>query len=284
MSAKVSKSRHSVGEITAHKAVQPFCLQLIAALSGRAALAGYVHNLPRRLKEENKVREEARGFEFLPDQTQLNEAVHVMDATIPSKNNSASRSRLNKVSDRVLVSAAKAGDTVAFDELSARHSEMILRRTYRIVKNWQDAEDVLQDSFVKAFVHLKDFEERSSFCSWLTRIAINCAFGVLRKKRGRIEISTDGTDGEFGIRERWEPRDRAESPESRCAQQERERRLRGTIQQLPPLLRDVVQLCHIEDRSMEEVARFLGISVPAVKSRLTRARLALRTSMVANNW
>jgi RNA polymerase sigma-70 factor (ECF subfamily) len=188
------------------------------------------------------------------------------------------------MSDALLVSAAKSGDAVAFNVLSTRHSKMILRRTYRIVKNWQDAEDVLQDSFMKAFVHLKDFEERSSFSSWLTRIAINSALMILRKKkRGYTEISTDSTDNDSGIRGLWELRDPAESPESCCARRESERVLRTAIQRLPPLLRDVVHLNHIEDRSMQEIAQSLGISVPAAKSRLTRARAALRILLVSNN-
>jgi RNA polymerase sigma-70 factor, ECF subfamily len=190
----------------------------------------------------------------------------------------------NKMSDALLVSAAKSGDAVAFVELSARHSEMILRRTYRIVKNRQDAEDVLQESFMKAFVHLNGFQERSSFSSWLTRIAINCALMLLRKKRGHLEVSADAMDDEFGGWNRWEPRDGAESPESRCARREREELLKGAIQGLPPLLREVVQLTHGEERSMEEIAQFLGISVPAVKSRLARARTALRLSLASRNW
>jgi RNA polymerase sigma-70 factor (ECF subfamily) len=212
------------------------------------------------------------------------EGIGQMNAFISPANDSVIGSSLNKMSDALLVSAAKSGDAIAFVELSTRHSEMILRRTYRIVKNWQDAEDVLQESFMKAFVHLKDFQERSSFSSWLTRIAINSALMLLRKKRGHIEISADAVDDEFGIRERWEPKDRAESPESRCARREWEGLLKGAIQGLPPLLRDVVQLSHGEDRSMEEIAQFLGISVPAVKSRLARARTALRISLASSNW
>jgi RNA polymerase sigma-70 factor (ECF subfamily) len=161
---------------------------------------------------------------------------------------------------------------------------MVLRRTYRIVKNWQDAEDVLQDSFMKAFTHLKDFEERSSFSSWLTRIAINSALMLLRKKRFRIEVSISNPDDDFGIRDRWEPMDRAESPESRCARREREELLKGAIQGLPPRLREVIQLSHGEGRSMEEIAQFLRISVPAAKSRLARAKTALRISLVSHNW
>ncbi len=202
-----------------------------------------------------------------------------MSALISPGNGSVIGSSHDKMSDSLLVSAAKSGDAIAFVELSARHSEMILRRTYRIVKNWQDAEDVLQDSFMKAFVHLNGFQERSSFSSWLTRIAINSALMLLRKKRGHLEISTDAMDDEFGDWNRWGPRDGAESPESHCARRECEDLLHGAIQGLPPLLREVVQLSHGQDRTMEEIAQFLGISVPAVKSRLARARMALRISL-----
>jgi RNA polymerase sigma-70 factor, ECF subfamily len=127
-----------------------------------------------------------------------------MSAFIAPANHSVIRSSLKEMSDARLVSAAKSGDAVAFVELSARHSDMILRRTYRIVKNWQDAEDVLQDSFMKAFIHLKDFEERASFSSWLTRIAINTALMLLRKKRFHIEISTGSNDDDCEIRDRWD--------------------------------------------------------------------------------
>ena len=207
-----------------------------------------------------------------------------MNAFISAGSDSVIVNSHDKMSDSLLVSAAKSGDAIAFVELSARHSEMILRRTYRIVKNRQDAEDVLQESFMKAFVHLNGFQERSSFSSWLTRIAINCALMLLRKKRGHLEISTDAMDNEFGVWDRWEPRDRTESPEGSCARREREELLNRAIQGLPPLLREVVQLSHGEDRSTEESARFLGISIPAVKSRLARARTALRISLASLNW
>ena len=128
---------------------------------------------------------------------------------------------LNEVREELLISAAKSGDAVAFVELSKRHSNKILRRAYRIVKNWQDAEDVLQESLLRAFLHLKDFEERSSFSSWLTRIAINFSLMNLRKKRGHIEISMDVIDDDHGIKYPWEPKDPAESPESRCSRRER---------------------------------------------------------------
>lgn len=107
-----------------------------------------------------------------------------------------------EMSDELLVSAAKSGDANAFVELSRRHSAKLLHRTYRITRNWQDAEDVLQESFLKAFIHLKDFEARSSFASWLTQITINSALMILRKKRCHPEISIEGNNDDYEAQER----------------------------------------------------------------------------------
>jgi RNA polymerase sigma-70 factor, ECF subfamily len=208
----------------------------------------------------------------------------VMDAPDTSANDLAVKGSLNEMREKLLVSAAKSGDAAAFVELSKRHSNQILRRAYRILKNWQDAEDVLQESLIRAFLHLKDFEERSSFSSWLTRIAINFALMSLRKKRGHIEISMEGINNDdHGISYPWEPKDPAESPESRCSRREREDLLEGAIQQLPPRLRQVVQLKLNDGRSGEELAQTLGISVPAAKSRLARATTALRVSLASGD-
>jgi RNA polymerase sigma-70 factor, ECF subfamily len=208
------------------------------------------------------------------------ERVGLMSAYIAAGNNSVIRSSLKEMSDARLVSAAKSGEAFAFFELSRRHSNKILWQAYRIVKNRQDAEDVRQESLMKAFIHLKDFEERASFSSWLTRIAINSALMSVRKKRGHIETSLDVTNDDHESMYRWEPKDPAESPESRCARREREALLKGAIQGLPPKLREIVQLRHRDDCSMEEIAQLLRISVPAAKSRLARARTTLRTSLV----
>jgi RNA polymerase sigma-70 factor, ECF subfamily len=204
-----------------------------------------------------------------------------MNAPNPSVNDLAIKRDLNEMPDGLLVSAAKSGDAVAFVELSKRHSKMILRQAYRIVKNWQDAEDVLQESLIRAFLHLKEFEERCSFSSWLTRIAINFALMKLRKQRGHIEISIEVIDDEHGIQYRWEPRDPAESPEGRCSRRQREELLQGAIRRLPPKLRQVVQMKLIDGRTGEEVSQTLGISVPAAKSRLARAKTALRVSLAS---
>jgi RNA polymerase sigma-70 factor, ECF subfamily len=207
-----------------------------------------------------------------------------VNALISSANHLAINGGMNKMSEELLVSAAKSGDAVAFAELSKGHSNKILRRVYRIVKNWQDAEDVLQESLMKAFLHLREFEERSRFSSWLTRIAINSALMSVRKKRGYIETSMDLISDDRGYEYHWEPKDPAESPESHFSRREREELLEGAIQQLPPRLRQVVQMKLIEGRSGQEVSQTLGISVAAAKSRLARAKTVLRISLASGNW
>src|ERR1700691_2756103 len=114
-----------------------------------------------------------------------------MNAPNSLANDLAGNRGLDEMPEDLLVSAAKAGDAVAFVELSKHHSNLVLRQAYRIVKNQQDAEDVLQESLIRAFLHLKEFEERCSFSSWLTRIAINFSLMTLRKRRGNIEISME---------------------------------------------------------------------------------------------
>jgi RNA polymerase sigma-70 factor (ECF subfamily) len=127
---------------------------------------------------------------------------------------------------------------------------------------------------------MKEFQERSSFPTWLARIAINSALMILRKKRNSSEISIDRSDGPAGNFENWEPRSPWEDPESRYVRRERHELLRQAIQQLPPVSRDVIELLQAKECSNREIAQSLGISVPAVKSRLARARKALRTSLL----
>jgi RNA polymerase sigma-70 factor, ECF subfamily len=188
-----------------------------------------------------------------------------------------------EMSEATLVSMAKLGDSDAFVELSKLHSNKILRRIYQITRNWHDAEDALQDATLRAFAHVKDFEEKSSFSTWLTRIAINSALMILRKKRGCYEIPFGGTGDSGDNYECWELRCRAENPESRLARKEREELLRDAILRLPLLLREVVELRQARGYSTREIAQALGISVPAVKSRLSRARVTLRTLLLPVN-
>ena len=180
--------------------------------------------------------------------------------------------------DEILVTAAKDGQDQAFSELCSRHSKKTLRTTYRITRNHQDAEDALQDAFLKAYVHLKTFDGRSSFSTWLTRIAVNSALMTLRRKRTHPEISIDGSaDGETW--QTWEVADRRVNAEEHYAQSERERQLKIAIHRLRPILRTIVELQQVHDTSIKEIAEIAGISVPATKSRLLRAKALLRRSL-----
>jgi RNA polymerase sigma-70 factor, ECF subfamily len=185
-----------------------------------------------------------------------------------------------EISETALVSMAKLGDSDAFVVLSTLHSNKILRNVYNITRNWHDAEDALQDATLRAFYHLKDFQGKSSFSTWLTRIAINSALMILRKKRGCYEVSFDGIDDSGDNSERREVKSPAEDPESRLARKEREELLNDAILRLPLVLREVVELRQARGYSTRETAQALGITVPAVKSRLARAKLGLRTALL----
>jgi len=200
----------------------------------------------------------------------------MMNALFPADVDLALEGEMTDVSDEFLVSAAQAGDARAFVELNKRHANKLLPRVYRITKNWQDAEDVVQDSFLKAFVHLRSFQGRSTFSSWLTRIAINSALMVLRKRRA-VEISIDGHGKDGDTSQTWDLPHTDETPESLYAKWQREELLRDAMDRLRPGLRKVIQLRQARDYSTKEIAEELGISVAAAKSRLLRAKVALRT-------
>ncbi len=177
--------------------------------------------------------------------------------------------------ESALVAAAKAGDASAFEELVNRYETKIFRLTQNITQNASDAEDAMQDAFLKAFQHLKDFEGGSRFYTWLVRIAVNEALMRLRKRRPN-QVSIDEPVGTEEQPMAMQIRDWGPSPEQRYAQSEMGEILSKVIEQLEPIYRVVFLLRDVEDISTEETAKIVGISVPAVKSRLLRARLKLR--------
>ena len=184
-----------------------------------------------------------------------------------------------EMSDEWLVAAAKNGDITAFAELRDRHLRSIMRTTYRITRNWEDAEDALQDTFLKAFIHLNQFEGRSSFVSWVTKIAINASLMTRRKKRANKDMSIDACDNDGGSDDKWEMPDLREDPERCYSRRERENLLRRAIRRLRPILRTALELQQAQEYSTQEIADFLGISSAAAKSRLLRARLSLRARL-----
>jgi RNA polymerase sigma-70 factor, ECF subfamily len=185
------------------------------------------------------------------------------------------------LSEQHLVLAARSGCRSAFNELWNLYSRRVYSTVLNITKNRQDAEDALQDSFFRAFLALESFEGRSSFYSWVTRIAINSALGMLRKRRCRPESSAAPT---FEHEEDRTPRefiDLAPGPEQMYDQDQRCARLMQAIQKLPANLQEIVQTRLTEECSVKEVASRLNISVPAAKSRLHRARTRLGLSATA---
>lgn len=188
----------------------------------------------------------------------------------------ALRDECEGLDERSLVAAAKNGESVAFDVLCERLTPRILRSLLRITKNREDAEDALQDSLLSAFIHMGEFDGRSAFSTWLTRIAINSALMILRKKRTSREISLDGSADSDAMTSSWEMPDHAPNPEKRYAQHERENILRGAISTLRPAVRKVIELQQLQEHSMKETAAIIGISVPAAKARLFHGKVALR--------
>ena len=206
-----------------------------------------------------------------------------MNQQMLSNNDAVSGGSLRAMSDESLVVAAQDGNINAFAELRERHFRTLLRTTYRITRNWEDAEDALQDSFLKAFTHLNSFEGRSTFSSWVTRIAINQSFMILRKRRKLNNQSIGSCVDCFGSNNTWERPDVREDPEHLYIRHERSELLRGAIRRLRPCLRNALELQCAREYSISEIADALGISSAAAKSRLFHARLSLRTSLHQNN-
>jgi RNA polymerase sigma-70 factor (ECF subfamily) len=190
-----------------------------------------------------------------------------------------SRASAHGLSDDSLVQAAKSGHSTAFATLSERHRKQLFRAAYRITRSSEDAEDAVQDTLMRAFLHVTDFDGRSSFATWLTRIAINSALMILRKKRASPEIATDYNDDSAAEGPRYEITDSRPNPETRYAQSEAESMLKKAIQRLRPALRVVVQIQQLQERPMRETAEAIGISVTAAKGRLFHAKNALRRSL-----
>jgi RNA polymerase sigma-70 factor (ECF subfamily) len=180
--------------------------------------------------------------------------------------------------EHLLVAAAKRGDAVAFEELVNRYERKIFRLTMNITRNREDAEDAMQDAFLKSYAHLKDFQEESRFYTWLVRIAANEALMRLRKRRPNQFSLDEPIEGDEDLIPH-ELQDWGPTPEQRFAQTEMHEILSEVIDNLEPDFRVVFVLRDIEELSTEETAKTLGISVPAVKSRLLRARLKLRQKL-----
>jgi RNA polymerase sigma-70 factor (ECF subfamily) len=188
-------------------------------------------------------------------------------------------SSLTGIDESAVVMQAREGDTEAFGELVRRYEGRIFRLAQHVTQNREDAEDVLQETFMKAYEHLDQFKGDSKFYTWIVRIAVNQALMKLRRRKTDKSVSLDetiDTGEDMVVREiaAW-----GEDPEQQLSREELGGILDTAIQSLEPLYRSVFVLRDIEEISTEETAEMLGLSVPAVKSRLLRARLQLREKL-----
>lgn len=178
--------------------------------------------------------------------------------------------------DEELVAAARAGSDAAFEQLQKRYSNRLYKRILSITRNHEDAEDALQDTFMRAFLALGSFQGRSHLSTWLTRIAINSALMVIRRRcRAYAQVSfTPTSESEADFHE-FEIRDSAPTPEEICDLKQRFDRMFCAIDRLDPTLRNTIGIQITQECSLKEMAHTLDLSVAAVKARLHRARKKL---------
>ena len=176
----------------------------------------------------------------------------------------------------ISLAALKAGDRNEFAQLVDAYSGPIYRLVLKMLNDQQDAEEVLQETFIKAFQHIGSFEGRSSLSTWLHRIAVNEALMLIRRRHPE-SISTDAeTETDDGEMQSLQIVDWHELPEDEFLTKEMQGVLDRAIQRLPDTLRVVFLLRDVEDMSVKETAETLNLSDTAVKTRLLRARLRLR--------
>src|SRR5260370_2093565 len=178
-------------------------------------------------------------------------------------------------SEERLIAAAKSGLRAPFGELCERHVKKVFRVIHRIMLNREDAEDAMQDCLLNAFVHLKDFDGRSRFATWLTRIAINAALMKRRKNRGAREVPVDEPNPSSEPAAQREFRYHAPDPEESCSLRERERIVKSAISGLRPRTPNVFEIIYLQKHSIQKTPQILEISTGAVKARMFQAKIAL---------
>jgi RNA polymerase sigma-70 factor, ECF subfamily len=178
--------------------------------------------------------------------------------------------------DLALVHASKGGDVAAFEELVKRYDRKLFRIAQHLTHNREDAQDIVQDAFLKAFQHLAQFREDAKFSTWLIRIAFNQSMMTLRKRRTSRELPIDSDPGSEDKGHPIEIADWVPNPEELYNSAELQEILRKTLKKLSPGLRAVFILRDIEGLSLEQTAEVLDLRLPAIKARSRRARLQLR--------
>jgi len=175
---------------------------------------------------------------------------------------------------------ARSGETGALDTWYRAHAQKLFCTVRRMTRNHEDAEDAVQDAFLRAFLHLQSFDGRSTFSTWLTRIGINSALMILRKKRNSREVPAQNSNENDAL---WEITDSAPDPEKQYVEKERGVLVRKAITNLRLSIRRPVELHALQGHSMKEMAGEIGVSVSAAKGRFHHAKMALRKSKVLRN-
>ena len=175
-----------------------------------------------------------------------------------------------------LLLAAQRGDQQAFVELCSRQGGLVKKKIFSIVRNEEDAEDALQETFLRAFVHLEGFRRTCKFSSWITTIGINSALMTLRKRKSRREVLAEIVSAEGEALGPPEYADRSPSPEERHSKRQMAFLVLRDIQRLQPHLRAAITLFYSSECSLEELATTMNLTVATVKSRLMRGRKRLR--------
>jgi RNA polymerase sigma-70 factor (ECF subfamily) len=190
---------------------------------------------------------------------------------------SASTDNYGLASDELLLVAARSGDERAFVELCSRFTASVQRKVFRILRNREDTEDVVQEALFKAYTHLGQFRGTCKFSTWLTRIAINSALMQLRKKRSHSEVSFHQSRNDDGTWDILDIRDPSPNAEQVYAKHQAVGRLSRAVERLPSAYRTMISEYHGQERPLKETADSLGITLSAAKSRLLRARIAIRS-------
>src|SRR5258707_9704398 len=205
--------------------------------------------------------------------------VELMDTIAGANGTSSSPDRLAAQEDAALVARARTGDTCAFELLVQRHNGKIFALAQRITRNREDAEDVVQQSFQKAFIHLKKFQGESLFSTWLTRIAINEALMLLRRRRGTHEVPIEESSTKAESALPLDFLDSAPNPEDSCLDREQKQILSAALNKLRPGIRKAIELRELGELSTGETALVMGLSVAAVKGRVFHGRRKLRETL-----
>lgn len=197
------------------------------------------------------------------------------DSLAPEK----TRPAIQSFSEARLLLEARRGKPEAFEMLCTALTPRLFKTALRITRNREDAEDAVQDSLMRAYMHIESFQGNSTFSTWLTRIVMNSALMIRRKNRNARQVSTDDLTkpGEPGLH--LQIPDRAPNPEQTYVEHERKTILHKAIRKLRPRMRAVVEVAQLQELPIKDTARVLDISVAAAKGRFFHARAALRRSV-----